>query len=99
MPAITRSTSKESLKELFQLAAPAYMIAAGLGEWTDATRIAYALALSFYDARESIKAKHWVAQMEKSLKHINAHDISDNLYSQFFDIKGIIARDFNGEKA
>lgn len=98
MPALTHSSSKEALKELFQLAAPTYVIAAGLGEWTDAARTAYALALSFYGARESIRAKHWVAQMEKSLKHNTSHEISDDLYSQFFDVKGIIARDFDGEK-
>jgi len=99
MPALTRSSSKESLKELFQLAAPTYVIAAGLGEWTDATRTAYALSSSFYDARESIKAKYWVAQMEKSLKRITSHGTSDGLYSQFLDMKGIIANDFDGEKA
>ncbi|HET9999871.1 MAG TPA: hypothetical protein VFQ36_03190 [Ktedonobacteraceae bacterium] len=98
MPALTHSSSQESLKELFQLAAPTYVIAAGLGEWTDATRTAYTLALSFYEARESFRAKHWMAQMEKSLRRITSHEISDGLYSRFFDMKGIIARDFDGEK-
>ncbi len=94
MPALTRSGP---VAELTKLAAPACIIAEGLKEWTDATRIAYTLALSFYDARDNNRAKHWMAQMEKSLKHINAHDISDDLYSQFFDIKGIIIRDFDGD--
>lgn len=99
MPALTRSSSKESLKDLFQLVAPTHIIAARLGEWADAARTAYGLALFFYEARESFRAKHWVAQMEKSLKHITSHEIVDGLYSQFFDIKGIIASDFDGEKA
>lgn len=84
-------------KDLTAIAGPAYLIAEALKDWNEAVLIAYELAASSYDASASIKAKFWVDQMEKSLKHINSQALSDALYARLFDIKGILARDYDGE--
>ena len=84
-------------KDLTELASPTYIIAEALKEWVDATHIAYDLTLTYYDAGSFTKAKFWVHQMEKSLKHINTQSISDGLYCKFFDINGVLLRDYDGD--
>lgn len=93
MPAIVQ---RGQWKELTRLAIPAYTIAEGFKAWDDAAHIAYHLALSFYDARDIQQAKEWLARMDTNLSHINAHDISDGLRSRFLDLKGVLARDYDG---
>lgn len=99
MPYLTRHSRpvKEQLEYLSKFVVPAYVIATGLEEWAYAIDTAYTLALSFYGIEKSTRAKYWMAQMEKCLKHINVYDISDDLHFHFFEIKGLITRDFDGD--
>ena len=93
MPAIAQ---RGQWKEFTELAVPTYTLAEGFKEWTDAAHIAYNLALTFYNARDIQRAKDWLARMETNLSHINTHEISDGLRSRFLDLKGVLARDYDG---
>ena len=84
-------------RELTDIAGPAYIIAETLKEWADATSIAYELAVRYHDASSSIQAKFWADRMEKSLKHVTSQTLSDGLCTRLFDIKGILARDYEGD--
>lgn len=94
---IPSMTQRGQWKDLIELASPTFIIATTLKEWVDATTLAYELASTCYDAGASIKAKFWIDQMEKSLKHIPTQAASDKFSSKLFDIKGILLRDFDGD--
>ncbi len=83
--------------DLIELASLAYKIGMALREWTDAAYIAYELALTCNDQGRPVDSKMWIDQMDKSLKHINTHANSDELYSKYLDIKGVILRDYDGD--
>lgn len=94
---ITAMSQRGQWNDLIEITRPAYKISMALREWTDAAYFAYELALTFNDQGRPIDSKMWIEQMEKALKHIPTHVNSDELYSKFLDIKGVILRDYEGD--
>lgn len=84
--------------ELIELSSNAYKAGVLLQDWSYATHMAYTVALKLYYLEKLSDAEKWIDLMEDSLKRMIGQSNESHLQLMFFELKGIIVRDFRGER-
>lgn len=94
-PALSR---RGHWNELIRLASSAYMIALALENWIHAARMAYVVAQKLYYLEQLSESQRWIDRMANSLERVDTEPDRSELRLMFLELKGIVARDFRGEK-
>jgi tetratricopeptide (TPR) repeat protein len=84
--------------ELIRLASSAYMVALALENWIYTTHMAYVVAQKLYYLEQLSESQRWIGRMADSLERVSTEPDRSELKLMFLELKGIVIRDFRGEK-